>query len=171
MSIGSRIKEAREIKDMSRNKLAELIGVTSSAIANYENGISSPKLDLMYKLFNSLDCDANYLFQDEMNDLKDVSLSASERIMIHNYRELDVHGREMVDFTLQKEWERSLKYSTNNIVALKVAEESPSYTRTNAAHDKNNVSEEAKQNEEPKIQEKMREEIAKRNAMMSDTES
>lgn len=171
MSIGTRIKEQRLSLKLTQEELANRIGATKGAIANYENGVSSPKLDLMYKLFDALDCDANYLFQDEMNDLKDVSLSASERIMIHNYRELDVHGREMVDFTLQKEWERSLKYSTNNIVALKVAEESPSYTRTNAAHDKNNVSEEAKQNEEPKIQEKMREEIAKRNAMMSDTES
>ena len=55
MSIGSRIREARQMKNISRNKLAELIGVTSSAIANYENGVSSPKLDLMYKLFDALD--------------------------------------------------------------------------------------------------------------------
>lgn len=41
---------------------------------------------------------------------------------------------------------------------------------TNAAHQKENVSEEAKQNEEPQIQEKMQEEISKRKAMMSDTE-
>ncbi len=47
----------------------------------------------------------------------------------------------------------------------------PNYMLIDAAHDKNNVSEEAKQNEEPKIQEKMQEEIAKRKAMMSDTES
>ena len=103
MSIGTRIKEQRLSLKLTQEELANQIGATKGAIANYENGVSSPKLDLMYKLFDALDCDANYLFQDEMNDLKDVALSASERIMIHNYRELDAHGREMVDFTLQKE--------------------------------------------------------------------
>lgn len=134
MSIGSRIKEARELKDMSRNNLAELIGVTPSAIANYENGVSSPKLDLMYKLFDALDCDANYLFQDEMADLKDVALSASERIMIHNYRELDAHGKKMVDFTLKEEWERSTQYNNDNIIHIHVAEQESKYLVTEAAH-------------------------------------
>lgn len=165
MSIGSRIKEARETKNLSRNNLAQLIGVTPSAIANYENGVSSPKLDLMYKLFDALDCDANYLFQDEMAELHDVVLNAQESTMIHNYRELDAHGREMVDFTLQKEWERSVEYSQHNIVPLM------DNKKTNAAHEKKNISDEAKQTEEQQIQEQMQKEIAKRNAMISDTES
>lgn len=139
MSIGSRIREARQMKNISRNKLAELIGVTSSAIANYENGVSSPKLDLMYKLFDALDCDANYLFQDEMNDLKDVALSASERIMIHNYRELDAHGREMVDFTLQKEWERSVECSRNNVINIVDNDKSEPYITTKAANSIDNA--------------------------------
>ena len=139
MCIGSRIREARQMKNISRNKLAELIGVTSSAIANYENGVSSPKLDLMYKLFDALDCDANYLFQDEMNDLKDVALSASERIMIHNYRELDAHGREMVDFTLQKEWERSVECSKNNVINIVDNDKSKPYITTKAANSIDNA--------------------------------
>ena len=106
MSIGSRIKEQRLGLKLTQEELAKRIGVTKGAIANYENGVSSPKLDLMYKLFTALNCDANYLFQDEMEDLQDVALNATERVMIHNYRELDTHGKEMVDFTLQKEWER-----------------------------------------------------------------
>lgn len=42
MSINSRIKEIREELEMSRQELADKIGVTPSAIANYENGVSSP---------------------------------------------------------------------------------------------------------------------------------
>ncbi|MFQ9387157.1 MAG: hypothetical protein ACLR1O_12365, partial [Coprococcus phoceensis] len=35
------------------------------------------------------------------------------------YRDLDDHGKEMVDFTLQKEWERSTDLiEKNNIVKL-----------------------------------------------------
>ena len=80
------------MKNISRNTLAELIGVTSSAIANYENGVSSPKLDLMYKLFDALDCDANYLFQDEMNDLTRNSIKNA----VKGYREINLRAMKLV---------------------------------------------------------------------------
>lgn len=68
MSIGNRIKEARENLKLSRNELANLLGVTPSAVSNYENNISSPKEPVLYKLFEALQCDANFLFQDEMEE-------------------------------------------------------------------------------------------------------
>ena len=58
MSFNSRIKERREQLHLTRNELAEKIGVTQSAISNYENAISSPKVELLYKLFDALKCDA-----------------------------------------------------------------------------------------------------------------
>ena len=69
MSLNSRIKERREELGMTRNELSELIGVTPSAIANYENGVSYPKVELLFKLFDALKCDANYLYQDDMQSL------------------------------------------------------------------------------------------------------
>lgn len=64
MSLGSRMKERREELHVSRAELAAKIGVTPSAIANYENEISSPRPEYMYRLFNSLKCDVTYLLQD-----------------------------------------------------------------------------------------------------------
>lgn len=66
MSIGSRIKQARELAQMSRRELATAVGVTPSAISNYENDISSPKDEVLYKIINVLGVDANFIFQDEM---------------------------------------------------------------------------------------------------------
>ena len=66
------------------------------------------------------------------------------------------------------------KVSTLNVVQKNKYDEQgmlPSYLLSNAAHDKKNASSEAKQIEERKIQEQMQKEIAKRNAMMTDTES
>ena len=80
MGFGSRLREAREENNLSREDLATLIGVTRSAISNYENEISHPKEAIMYKLFSALGVDANYLFQDEMRT-KEISLSpAGQRI-------------------------------------------------------------------------------------------
>lgn len=116
MSLNTRIKERREQLNLSRNDLAEMIGVTPSAIANYENSVSSPKIELMYKLFDALQCDANYLHQDEMNALtyQDIATPQEMDTLVKKYRDLDSHGKEMVDFTLLKEWERSQEIAKGN---------------------------------------------------------
>lgn len=115
MSFNSRIKERRKQLGMSRITLADKIGVTPSAISNYENAISSPKVELLYKLFEALNCDANYLYQDEMKDLNYESRSTPQEFesLIMKYRELDKHGKEMVDFILEKEYERSVAVHTD----------------------------------------------------------
>ena len=51
MGIGKRIKEARERLGMTQNELADLVGVTGSAITNYEKETSHPKEPIMYKFF------------------------------------------------------------------------------------------------------------------------
>ncbi len=116
MSINSRIKERRESLNMSRIELADKIGVTASAIANYENSISSPKVEVMYKMFDALKCDANYLYQDEMGSNYPMKVTYDEMEHIKKYRSLDPHGKEMVDFTLLKEWERSTSSVSDNVV-------------------------------------------------------
>ena len=54
--------------------------------------------------------------------------------LVKKYRGLDTHGKEMVDFTLEKEYERSVveKKKTDNIVPMTVKETST--YEVNAAH-------------------------------------
>lgn len=77
------------------------------------------------------------------------SVTCSEKEVIERYRDLDSHGKEMVDFTLQKEWERSTAEApkTDNIVPRAVREDT---TYVNAAHadDYASAPEELKQLEE-----------------------
>ena len=63
MGIGKRIKEARKLKGLTQTELANMIGVTPSAITNYENETSHPKEPVLYKLFEALGCDANFFFK------------------------------------------------------------------------------------------------------------
>ena len=62
MGIGRKIKEARNAQGMTQEELARRLGVTKGAVANYENETSHPKESVMYKMFEALDVDANYLF-------------------------------------------------------------------------------------------------------------
>lgn len=121
MSLGTRIKERREQLGLTRIELADKIGVTPSAIANYENGISSPKIELMYRLFDALDCDANYLHQDDMKKIayqNSITLDEFERL-IKPYRELDIQGQQHVDTVL--EWETK-RISDMNLLKAQAAE-------------------------------------------------
>lgn len=106
MGVGSRIKEMREKKGLKQKELAKMIDVTPGAIANYENEVSHPKVDILYKLLAALDCDANYLFQDMVALDKNQVYSAPEKDLIDKYRSLDSHGKEAVEATLNIESKR-----------------------------------------------------------------
>ena len=106
MSIGSRIKERREQLGITQVQLAKLLGVTKGAIGNYESGANSPKASMLYKVFDVLQCDANYIFQDEMRELDTSDLSSVEIILAKKYRALDEHGKDIVDTVLEKELAR-----------------------------------------------------------------
>lgn len=71
MSIGSRIKERREELGITQVELAALIGVSKGSIGNYECGVSAPNEKILYKLFTALKCDANYLYQDDIQTLNE----------------------------------------------------------------------------------------------------
>lgn len=135
MSIGDRIKEAREHKNLSRSELAEKANVTISAISNYENSISSPKEPVLLKLMDILDIDANFLFQDMVEKKPSVYLTPSESTMIDKYRKLDVISKELVGLVIDKELERSTNdYTLNdNVVDFGSYKEIPCYPRLASA--------------------------------------
>ena len=134
MSIGSRIKELRIKRGLTQEELAKQIGVTKGAVANYENEISSPKIDLMYKLFDVLDCDANYLHQDDMmrSTYRNSSTPEEFEKLISKYRSLDPHGKDMVDTVLNKEYDRCESIKKAKITQLP----DRSYLDPNAAHER-----------------------------------
>ena len=115
MSIGTRIKMRREELGMTQPELACLIGVSKGSIGNYESGISRPNEDILIKLFSALDCDANYLYFDDINKSEDI-LDSGEKNIIKKYRALDEHGKDMVDTVLDKEYSRCAE-ETSRIAA------------------------------------------------------
>jgi len=122
MSFASRLKERRESLGLSRGSLAQQIGVTPSAIGNYENGVSSPKEEILYKLFNALKVEPNYLWQDEMSQT-DIQFLVSypERAFLKKYRALDEHGKDVVAVVLDLEYKRvsaSPKADTPKVLQL-----------------------------------------------------
>ena len=108
MSFGSRLKERREQLGITQIQLAEKLGVSKGAIGNYETDLNSPKATILYKVFEVLNCDANYLFQDEMNESPGDNDARYEayKWLIDKYISLDGYGRKAVDAILEIECER-----------------------------------------------------------------
>lgn len=108
MSFQSRLRDRRRELNLSRLQLAKKLNITVSAIANYETGVSHPKTDILFRLISALDCDANYLFQDEIVYQKASSyqknrqeLDMRETRLLSNYRSLNKTGRDKVDCYLK----------------------------------------------------------------------
>lgn len=139
MSVGSRIRELRESKDISRSELAEAIGVTVGAVSNYENEVSSPKEPILFKIMKALKCDANYLFQDSINfPNMDLTVSVAERDLIKKYRDLDSLGQETVSYILNRESERVK--NIQKILCRSFSTNEPSYLMTDAAQPRTDIS-------------------------------
>ena len=61
MSIGERIAQLRNAKNISQNQLAKLMDVSRQAVSKWENGQSLPDSLNMIKLADILDTDIEYL--------------------------------------------------------------------------------------------------------------
>ena len=95
MSFGKQMRLRREALSLSRAQLAARLGVSPSAISNYENGLSSPKEDVLLRLFDALDADPNYLFRGAFH-AECSTFSREEQDLIEAYRALPPIGRETV---------------------------------------------------------------------------
>ena len=113
MTIGDRIRKQRELLGLSQTELARKTKISKQTLYKYEmniiTNIPSDKLELISKF---LDVSPSYLMgwsEKACYELQDKAnkITSSELEHIKKYRDLDDHGKEMVDFTLQKEWERS----------------------------------------------------------------
>lgn len=111
MGIGQKLRYRRKDLGLSRNELAKMIHVTPSAIANYENGVSYPKPDILISLINALKVDANYLYQDYLPDNREGmlcgrGLTKEEEEDVLRFQELTESGKRLVRFIIREEYAR-----------------------------------------------------------------
>lgn len=118
-TLGERIRYAREQKGLLQSELAKLINVKSSGvISNWEKDLNKPDAEKIVRLCSVLDISASYLL-DYYGKSDDV-FNVSEIKHIKKYRDLDNHGKEMVDIILEKEHERCASSNNNRPAALRL---------------------------------------------------
>ncbi|MBE6939924.1 MAG: helix-turn-helix domain-containing protein [Ruminococcaceae bacterium] len=93
MAFGEQLRHRRTELGLSRSDLAAQLGVSPSAIGNYETGISTPREDVLLQMFDALQVDPNYLYRGSFRP-GDGALSDEERNLLEKYRQLGVTGRQ-----------------------------------------------------------------------------
>ncbi len=151
MEMGQKIYNLRIQKGLTLEELGNMVGVGKSTVRKWENGmIANMKRDKILKISEALATTPAYLMGwDDEDHTNTFSLYPEEQDHIKKYRELDSHGKEMVDFTLRKEWERSTaELDSENRSAPITAKIDPHYVNAAHADDYTNAPEELKRQEE-----------------------
>ena len=95
MTFGNRIRTRRESLSLTRTQLGERLGVSASAVGNYEYNLSTPKHDVMLKLFDSLQIDPNYLYKGNFKNASS-TMDHDEYQLVEKYRRLSEQGKTSV---------------------------------------------------------------------------
>ena len=104
MSLGERIRKARDSKGLKQSELAEMIEVKSAGvISNWEKDINKPDADKIIKFCEVLGISASYLLDYYGNS---ISVSIEDQEHIKKYRTLDPYGKKAVTSVLDIEFER-----------------------------------------------------------------
>ena len=129
--IGSTLKSCRNSAKMSVKEISDFLTskgfkASESTIYSWENGNSQPTpgaLLTMCIAYGIEDVLSTFGY-DGYNSDGSIQLTLNESELISKYRDLDDHGKDMVDTVLDKEWARS----TSNQKA------EPPYIKIMAAH-------------------------------------
>lgn len=80
-SIGRRIQQYRKKKGLTQEQLAEKVGLSTNYISAVERGVNQLNLDKLIDVINILECSANEIFVDVLNNGYEIKSSLlSEQI-------------------------------------------------------------------------------------------
>ena len=133
----SQLRKGRLDKGLKQSDVSKETGIKNTTLSNYENGVTEPDMDTFLTLCELYELDFVSLMEEAYGinvPGKNFHIKPSQMELLERYNALDEHGKEMVDFTLEKEYERSVaeKKKSGNVVPMTVRESSD--YEVNAAH-------------------------------------
>lgn len=142
-TIGSILGTIRKEKGLTRkdvsNKLHEVgIDISDKTLYGYESGRTTANADMflaLCKIYGVKDVFTTFGY-DGYNEDGTLSLNMYEIDIIEKYRTLDTHGKEMVDFTLDKEYERCAEPKAQR---PDISKQRYAVPEINAAHERTDI--------------------------------
>lgn len=127
--IANFLKQLRKTSGLSANEVVTLlkeyeIDISAKTLYGYESGLSMLNADAFVALCRIYKCD------NSMDIFGTPSINSYEQEIIEKYRELDFHGKDMVDTVLEKEYIRCVSTSSNKIQPFTKPELAAAHERT-----------------------------------------
>ena len=101
MTVGEKIQELLDWGGKNQKELAELSGVSQSAISDYIRNIRIPSIEAAQKIADALDVSLRVLLNGEALPVTTLDMTEKERRLIGEYRRLTGSEREAVDHVIQ----------------------------------------------------------------------
>lgn len=112
MSFQDRLRAARLGSGLTQYEVAEALGVDKTTYSGYETGRRQPDVPKLRRLAALLGVSGDELLEIGPRAVNSGSATPDEMKSIKKYRALDVHGRELVDLVLEKEYARMTHYES-----------------------------------------------------------
>ena len=102
------IVKGRQDSKLKQSEVGKLLGIKGNTISDWERGRTEPDIDSFINLCKIYDINPaealNSVYGLDNNE--DFLLTKFETSHIKKYRTLDIHGKDMVDTVLDKEYDR-----------------------------------------------------------------
>lgn len=98
----SRITAARGTAGLNQAKLAELAGITPSAISQIEKGDRIPSLPVLKRIAQTLNVSVNYLMgETDESEIEDILQNGEVKQFFRDYESLSVNDKEQVAMMIE----------------------------------------------------------------------
>lgn len=95
---------------MTQLELSKKLGVGTTSVSNWCNGIKTPRMDKLDAMCRIFHCTRSELMEEKTNAPENIfnyRLTDGEILHIEKYRSIDAAGKNMVDTILDREYERA----------------------------------------------------------------
>jgi phage repressor protein C with HTH and peptisase S24 domain len=119
VDICNRIDAELKKRNLTKKDFYDAVGITSGAYSQWRTGRTAPSRNTLRKIAQLLGWTEDYLINGFVfsTDAR-IEISNAERNMIEKYRELDMDGRQTVDFILESELKRTRDMAAKKVTML-----------------------------------------------------
>ncbi len=121
MFVGQQLANIRQMNELSRSELAQKLNITEQAVWQYENGYTSPKLDVILRLAELFDVRSKYFYQrTELYNVINEKTIAYRSVKKNNMQKVNAERLFLEQLELLLIYiEKSVKLPTNQILFLR----------------------------------------------------
>ncbi len=87
MTLGDKLSKLRKERNLTQEKLADILGVSRQAISKWESDTAYPETDKLIRLSNLFDCSLDYLLKDAVETDKNVQPENSVAFLRKHFHE------------------------------------------------------------------------------------